>query len=238
VSRPLIGLTVGPENGTSDYIHLRGTYVRAVEGAGGMPVLLPALTHAEAWLPALERLDGLIFPGGLDVAPAEYGETPHPTVEVNPPLDRLELTVARWAARTDVPVLGICRGQQLLNVALGGSLVQHLEHHRQPEPHGALSHRIRVEPDSHLADLLGATDLQVNSHHHQAVARLGDGLRAVAWAPDGVIEGIESTSHPWLVAVQFHPEDLVGFHEPSQRLFAAFVEACSSRRLVGARRFS
>lgn len=236
MSRPLIGLTVGPENGASDYLHLRGTYVRAVEGAGGTPVLIPPLSNGDALAPVLERLDGLIFPGGLDVDPAEYGELPHPTVEINPLLDRLELAAARWAAQADVPVLGICRGQQLLNVALGGSLVQHLEAHRQAEPHGALSHRISVQPDSRLADLLGATNVQVNSHHHQAVACLGNGLRAVAWSPDGVIEAVESTSHPWLLAVQFHPEDLVGFHQPSRRLFAAFVEACASLRVVAARR--
>jgi putative glutamine amidotransferase len=236
VSRPLIGLTVGPENAASDYIHLRGTYVRAVEGAGGVPILIPPLTESDALRPVLERLDGLIFPGGLDVDPAEYGESPHPTVELNPGLDRLELAAARWAAQADIPVLGICRGQQLLNVALGGSLVQHIDAHRQAEPHGSLSHYIRVEHGSRLADLLGATDLQVNSHHHQAVARLAQGLRAVAWAPDGVIEGVESTVHSWLVTVQFHPEDLVGFHQPSRRLFAEFVEVCASRRLVPARR--
>jgi putative glutamine amidotransferase len=178
----------------------------------------------------LSRLDAIVFPGGLDVDPTEYGEAAHPLTEVNPELDRLELAVARWAAHAQVPTLGICRGQQLLNVALGGSLVQHIEGHRQGElgkPRDALVHGISLLPDSRLAAILGGTELRVNTHHHQAVGRLARGLRAVAWAPDGTIEALESTEHPWLLAVQFHPEDLVAFHEPSQRLFHALVEAAA-----------
>jgi putative glutamine amidotransferase len=131
--------------------------------------------------------------------------------------------------RSEVPTLGICRGEQLLNVALGGSLVQHIEGHTQGEPRDALTHGLRLEPTSRLAHALGTTDTHINSHHHQALARLGRGLRAVAWAPDGTVEGVESTEHPWLLAVQFHPEDLVSKHEPSRRIFQAFVEATSVR---------
>ena len=125
-----------------------------------------------------------------------------------------------------MPTLGICRGQQLLNVALGGSLIQHLDDHRQPGDRTALTQPLTVAPGSRLAEIFGSTRIEVNTMHHQAVDQLGRGLSAVAWAEDGTIEGLESTQHPWLLMVQFHPEELVDFHEPSQRLFAAFVEAC------------
>lgn len=221
--RPLIGLTVGPSKG---YLRLRQTYPRAVEAAGGLPVLIPPL-EIEALTDLLGRLDAIVFPGGVDVDPAEYGEEPHPLTEVNRELDDLELAVARWAVRSRVPTLGICRGQQLLNVALGGSLVQHIDGHTQGEPRDALTHGLRIDADSRMADLLGTTDTLVNTHHHQVVGNLGRGLRAVAWAPDGTIEGLESTEHPWLVTVQFHPEDLVEKHDPSHRLFEKLVEAAS-----------
>jgi gamma-glutamyl-gamma-aminobutyrate hydrolase PuuD len=224
--RPLVGLTVGPEDG---YLRLRTTYPRAIEAAGGLPVLVPPMEDTDALADLLERLDALVFPGGLDVDPAEYGEEPHPATEINPELDQLELAVAHWAVARDIPTLGICRGQQLLNVALGGTLVQHIDGHRQHEPRAALAHGMNVEPGSRLAEILGSTDVHVNTHHHQAVHRLGRGLRAVAWAPDGTIEAVESSEHPWLLAVQFHPEDLVETHEPSRRLFDRFVGAANVR---------
>jgi putative glutamine amidotransferase len=231
MTRPLVGLTIGPEHPATEpsYLRLRTTYTRAVEAAGGLPVLIPPLEDSAALYELLERLDAIVFPGGLDVDPAEYGELPHPRTEVNAALDRLEFAVARWAARSQVPTLAICRGQQLVNVALGGSLIQHIEDHSQPGARSNLHHSIDVAGGSRLADILGATRVEVNSHHHQAVARLGNGLTAVAWAPDGTIEGLESDSHPWLMAVQFHPEDLVGFHAPSQRLFGALVEAAKGK---------
>jgi putative glutamine amidotransferase len=142
------------------------------------------------------------------------------------------MRAAQWAVSSNVPTLGICRGQQLLNVALGGSLFQHMEGHRQTGARSDPSHGLRVEPGSRLASLLGAEEVQVNSHHHQAVKRLGRGLRAVAWAPDGTIEGLESTEHPWLIAVQFHPEDMVPSHGPSLSLFAALIEAARSPAAV------
>src|SRR4051812_22984586 len=131
MSRPLVGLTIGPENESSRYLRLRSTYPAAIEAAGGLPVLIPPLADDLALGELLGRLDALVFPGGLDVDPAEYAESLAPETEVNPALDRLELAVARWAATSSVPTLGICRGQQLLNVALGGSLIQHMDGHRQ-----------------------------------------------------------------------------------------------------------
>jgi putative glutamine amidotransferase len=178
---------------------------------------------------ALERLDGIVFPGGADVDPALYGESPHPKTETNPELDRLELPVARWAIQSDLPTLGICRGQQLLNVAMGGSLIQHLDDHRQAGDRTALTQRLSVSSASRLAEVLGSTDVMVNTMHHQAVRDVANGLKAVAWATDGTIEGMESDAHPWLLMVQYHPEELFEFHEPSQRLFTAFVKACQAR---------
>ena len=233
--RPLIGITIGPEAQSPGdgvvYYRLRAAYVRAVELSGGAPVLVPS-AEPEALTAILERLDGVVFPGGLDVDPSVYGEAAQPKTEVNPGLDAIELAAARWAVASDVPVLGICRGQQLLNVALGGSLVQHVDGHRQRASRDRAGHHLRVQPGSRLADALGASELEVNSFHHQVVARLGDGLQAVAWSPDGMVEGLESTRHPWLVCVQYHPEDLLDAHAPSRRLLEAFVSACGERLRV------
>jgi len=230
--RPLIGITIGPEPKPArdglTYLRLRTTYVRAVELAGGAPVLIPPC-DPKALRAILERLDGVVFPGGPDVDPGAYGASRHPETDVNAGLDAVEVPAACWAVHAVVPVLGICRGQQLINVVLGGTLVQHIEQHNQPASRHELSHDMRVESASRLANVLGETHLEVNSFHHQAVDRLGAGLRAVAWSPDGVIEGLEGTEHPWLVCVQFHPEDLVEAHAPSQRLIEAFVNECRAR---------
>jgi len=226
----LIGLTVGPVRHRDglDYAQLRMTYVRAIEAAGGLPVLVPPTSHV-ALEDLLGRVDGLVLPGGADVDPAEYGEVVNGSEPPNLELDRLELAAARWAVKNDLPLLGICRGQQVLNVALGGSLVQHMVGHAPEGGRDQLHHGLRVAPDSRLASVLGGTDFEVNSHHHQAIARLGAGVEVVAWAEDGTIEGIELTDRPWVMAVQFHPEDLVT-HVASQRLFAAFIAACAGSR--------
>ena len=234
---PIIGITVGFDAPSQpEYLQLRHTYPDAVSGAGAVPVLVPPMP-AEGLDRLLPLLDGILLPGGLDVEPAQYGELAHPTTRADGVLDELELRVAAWAIEWAVPMLGICRGQQLLNVALGGSLVQDLpcEGLAHPQaarlgPRGGLAHPVEVDPGSRLAEIFGTLSIEVNSRHHQAVRRLGGGLRAVAWAPDGVIEAVESLEHPWLLAVQFHPEDLVGFHDPSRRLLEAFVAACSRTR--------
>jgi putative glutamine amidotransferase len=223
--RPLIGITVGPREAGSPYLQQRTSYPRAIELSGGLPVLVPPLA-IETLRGILERLDGIVFPGGADVDPSEYGETPQPKTEFNRDLDRLELAVAHWAIESQLPTLGICRGQQLLNVALGGSLIQHLDDHRQSGDRAALTQPLTLAPGSRLAEIFGATHIQANTLHHQAVKDVAPGLTATAWAEDGTIEGMESQRHPWLVMVQFHPEELVGFHEPSQRLFSEFVTAC------------
>jgi putative glutamine amidotransferase len=177
----------------------------------------------------LGRLDGVVFPGGADVNPVHYTEDRHPKTDTVDELDTLELAVAHWAIGSEMPILGICRGQQLLNVALGGSLIQHLDDHRQPGDRTALTQPLRLEAGSRLAQIFGSTRIEANTMHHQAVKDIAPGLIATAWADDGTIEGMESQQHPWLLMVQFHPEELVGFHEPSQRLFSEFVTACQAR---------
>jgi len=129
-------------------------------------------------------------------------------------LDTLELAVARWAIKSELPTLGICRGQQLLNVALGGSLIQHLDDHRQSGDRAALTQQLTLTPGSRLAEIFGSTHVQVNTMHHQAVRDVAPSLTATAWSEDGTIEGLESKQHPWLLMVQFHPEELVGFTNP------------------------
>lgn len=225
---PLIGITVGASLASDgqEYAQLRTTYIQAIEAAGGLPVLVPPLVDSSALNALLERLDGLLLPGGADVDPAEYGEPMSGSEPPNPALDALELSAARWAAERDLPTLGICRGQQVINVALGGSLIQDMTGHAPDGPRDWIHHGFRVAVDSKLAEILGATDLQVNSHHHQAIKRLAEGLEPVAWAEDDTIEGIEAPGRSWLLAVQFHPEDLVDTHLASRRLFDAFIAAC------------
>jgi putative glutamine amidotransferase len=235
VRRPLIGITIGPREQGAPLLQQRSSYPHAIEAAGGLPVLIPPL--AEDTLHAvLERLDGIVFPGGADVEPATYGEAREPRTDVVGELDRLEFAAARWALGSDKPILGICRGQQLLNVALGGTLIQHVDDHRQPGDRTALTQPLRVVEGSRLADVFGATHLGVNHMHHQAVRDVAPGLKAVAWTDDGTIEALERADdrQPWLLMVQFHPEELVETHQPSQRLFSAFIEACRARIAVPA----
>ncbi len=236
--RPIIGITVGRHLPSSpDYVRLRQTYTRAIVAAGGVPILLPPVEDDGAVDAMVDLVDGLLFPGGLDVEPERHTDAPrHPKVVADDVLDAVELQVARLAVERALPTLGICRGQQLLNVALGGTLVQDIPdelgvvHPQSGTVRDTLAHRVELEAGSRLADVLGTTDLAVNSHHHQAVKEPGRGLRAVGWCPDdGVVEALESVDHPWLLCVQYHPEDLVPSHEPSRRLFAAFVQACAER---------
>lgn len=226
--QPLIGITVGPGEAGGAFLAQRATYPRCVEAAGGLPVLIPPLgrTALEA---LLDRLDGLLLPGGADVDPSLYGQDREPRTDVIKELDDHEMVVADWALRTRTPTLGICRGQQVLNVALGGTLVQHIDAHRQAGDRTALTQGLRLEPESRLCEIFGTPQTRVNHMHHQAVASPGQGLKVVARAEDGTIEGLEydPDRHPWMLMVQFHPEELVDTHEPSRRLLEAFVQACA-----------
>jgi putative glutamine amidotransferase len=239
--QPLIGIPCYAAKRANSLRPLYGnnqTYVRAVERAGGIPLLIPPLVDEEGLGAVCAHLDGLLLSGGADIAPARYGEEPTPQCEApEPERDALELALARWALDHGLPTLGICRGMQLLNVASGGTLYQDIatqqpEAQRHPHtdhPRDYRAHTIHVRPDSQLAAILGTTEHAVNSLHHQAVRELGRGVRIVAQAPDGIAEGMEFPEHPFAVAVQYHPEELEQADELSRRLFAAFVRACQER---------
>jgi putative glutamine amidotransferase len=209
-------------------------YTAAIEAGDGVPVVIPPMASRSIG-PLLDGLDGVCLSGGPDLHPIGYGERPHPRLgptEVD--LDRFELAVARAALQRGLPVLGICRGAQALNVAYGGTLHQHLPdvagaaiEHRQTLAGDRLVHTVEIEPGSLLARTLGRRRARVNSFHHQAVKRIGRGLRPVAWAADGVVEAVESMDEPFVLGVQWHAECLV--ERPTQaRLFRAFVDAARS----------
>lgn len=218
--RPKIGVTVSSRRGLEYY----KPYLRAVEAAGGVPVELMAGSDT------LPPLDGLLLPGGWDVDPALYGEEPDPAVgPIDRELDDTELSLFRQARERDLPVLGLCRGQQVINVAMGGKLYQHLEGH-DVRGHGRshIAHTIEVEPESELGRAAGQRSIPVNSFHHQAVRSLAPGLKQTARGEDGTIEGVESDDG-LIVAVQCHPEELTGDLPWARTLFARFIARAGSQ---------
>jgi putative glutamine amidotransferase len=235
---PLIGVTTSITIGTSpERAYVNSTYLNAIQHAGGVPVVLPPQLSASSLARLARGLDGLLLTGGGDVDPAAFGETPHPTLyDVAPLRDTLETGAVRIALERQLPILAICRGIQLLNVALGGTLFQHVGdepgtelRHSQTEPRDQPSHKVKVKPTSRLAATLGTDELEVNSMHHQAVKALGAGLEAVAWTPDQLVEGVEMTEPSrFVLGVQWHPEELIGSSEPARRLFAALVTSARS----------
>ena len=226
MAKPLIGITTYVE--PASWGHWDKTeaalvpydYVRAVERAGGRAVLVPPDENGIDEV--LDTLDGLVFSGGNDLEPEEYGAEAHPeTTGTNPERDRGELALLEAALARDLPVLAICRGFEVLNVARGGDIVQHLPelvgHEAHRETPGEFSeHTVRVDPTSRIGEVAGA----VKSHHHQALGRIGDGLREVAWAEDGTVEGLEDPHKAFVVGVLWHPEA-----GEDQRLFERLVEA-------------
>lgn len=236
---PFIGVTTSATVDKSpERAYVNASYLRAVEAAGGVPVLLPPHLSERARHALWERLDGVLLTGGGDIAPARFNEPEHPTlIDVSPLRDALELDIVERALEGGVPLLAICRGLQVLNVALGGTLYQDLPTdkpgavaHSQHEPRDEPTHAVKVMAEgTRLASIVGVPDLEVNSFHHQAIKRLAEGLRDVAWAPDGVIEAVEMEGERFVLGVQWHPEDLVS-HDPAARgLFAALTAAAASR---------
>jgi putative glutamine amidotransferase len=235
MSRPLIGVTTSATAGEApERAYVNAAYLRAVEEAGGVPVLLPPQLTPEAVEALWARLDGLLLTGGGDIDPARFGQARHPrTDDVVPARDALEIELTRRAIAADAPLLAICRGIQVLNVALGGSLIQDIASerpgalaHAQTAPRPTPTHAAKVMGEgTRLGAALGALELQVNSFHHQGLDRLGDGLREVAWAPDGIVEGVELPGARFVVGVQWHPEELVGHDRAARGLFAALTEA-------------
>ena len=235
MNQPLIGLTLDSDEGQgmsrSARYGLRANYADAIAGAGGMPVGLP---HApDAVESYADRLDALVVTGGaFDVDPVMFGaETRHATVKLKTRRTAFELAVTKGALARNMPVLGICGGQQLLNVILGGTLYQHIPDevrgplaHEQPNPRTEPGHVVRVTPGTLLHRICGAAEIAVNSTHHQAVKAVGNGVAVNATAPDGVIEGIEVAERRFCLGVQWHPEYSIGAGD--DRIFDAFIAAC------------
>jgi putative glutamine amidotransferase len=233
MTAPLIALTTYPRD-PENKVHARIEYIDSVRRAGGIPLLVAPGEMRVAEL--LERVDGLLLIGGGDIDPALYHGRTHETIyNVDAERDRSEIALVRHAAENAVPTLGICRGAQIINVALGGTLVEHVPDvagekvaHRTPDRQPT-RHPVAITPGSRLARILGVTDLEPSSWHHQAVRAPAPGLSVVAHAPDGTIEAIEKADHPWLVGIQFHCELRAAVDPTEQRVFDELVRAAALR---------
>jgi putative glutamine amidotransferase len=237
LAQALIGVTTYRNKNQQGYpqICVNEDYTRALSLAGAMPVMVPLGLPAEQLQVLLSRLDGLMLSGGGDVAPERYGNPKHRLVSgVDADRDRIELYLLEQALHRRLPFLGICRGLQMINVGMGGTLYEDIHEQRpgsiqhqygtvQPRPY--LAHTVQVQPGSQLEKILGVAETGVNSLHHQAIRNLAPGLSASASAPDGVIEAIELADYPFGMGVQWHPESLQK-HAPMRALFQAFVQAC------------
>lgn len=242
MTRAVVGITLG-DGDRPGYHSMRADYVRAVERAGAVPVVLPTLA-AEAAEALLDRIDGLLLSGGVDVDPALYGRPPHPKLgRVDRERDEFELALTRHALSRDLPVLAICRGQQVLNVATGGTLIQDIPSelegavaHEAPGRRTRRSHAVEVVGGSKLGLILGPGPLSVNSFHHQAIDRLGEGLTVTGRCPeDGVIEAVEMKDRSFVLGVQWHPESFWNEEASFQALFDAHQAACRASVLVRSR---
>jgi len=241
--RPLIGITcsrnIGSPWGEYDTGHAMdytfSEYSNAIAACGGAPVIIPASIGRKPVSDILSRTSGLLLSGGPDVNPKFYGEQPLPGMgEIDEVLDGMELTAARLALEADLPVFGVCRGIQVMNVAMGGTLYQDIAthvpgaiHHRQTAAKDVTTHKIRVEPDSILRSVIKRRNIWVNGKHHQAVKDVADGLTVSARAPDDVIEAVEAPAKTFVLGVQWHPEANWQTETPSRRLFQAFVSAAT-----------
>lgn len=228
---PIIGITTYNRSETGAF-SVQGAYVDAVQVAGGIPILLPPNQLDPSRI--LDVVDGLILSGGGDINPILYGDDFHPKVySINAERDDFELALAKLALNTEIAVLGICRGMQMLNVASGGDLVLHVPdiygidvNHRNDTISSPIEHSIEIEPTSRLAEIMGTTKTSVVSWHHQAVQNIAPGWRSVAYAEDGLVEAIECEYHPWMVAVQWHPE-MSPRSSVHSRIFQSFVQAAA-----------
>jgi putative glutamine amidotransferase len=239
MAKPLIGIPMESNYHVKDRKTLTyggmPTYVRAVELNGGAAIFIPLQLGEESLRNIYERLDGLLLSGGVDVHPKEYGEeVAEYCGPIDPLRDETELKLAQWALRHRKPLLAICRGAQLLNVAAGGSLVQDIyaqhpdpiEHRYDRENFKDRWHPIVVEEGTRLAHAFGATQLDVNTAHHQALKKVGDNLRVIAHAPDHIVEAVEGADGAFVLGVQFHPERMLEQEPRAHGIFRAFVEAC------------
>jgi putative glutamine amidotransferase len=234
--KPVIGLTTSrtsrtsktPKFGTNEF------YAEAISNAGGLPVLIPLNISNNDLDSLINHLDGILFTGGNDIDPRQYGNQPHPKVEgVDKDRDRVEIYLVEKMLQSGKPFMGICRGFQVINVALGGTLYEHLPeqfpgnviHDNHDLPRNFLAHSVRVEPDNHLSKIFSSNQVDVNSLHHQGVRKLAQELLPTAFAPDGLIEAFELTGVSFGMAVQWHPEELLAY-AGMRKLFEEFVHSC------------
>ena len=234
-TRPLIGIT-SSMNDEETRISVNRNFQDVLLKAGAMPVLLPITADADALAAMMEQCDGFVFSGGDDIDPRRYGEQPRPVCgSITPERDDCEIPLVKMLhERHDKPVLAICRGIQALNVGMGGTLYQDVASdfgkpvlaHRQKMLGRYSSHSIELSEGSLIHQIMQNGTIDVNSFHHQAVAKVAPGMKATAYAPDGMIEAIESTTHPFFLGVQWHPEIMWRQDEKTLRLFQALVKAC------------
>lgn len=244
--RPVIGIctqTQEPIAGQTPVAWIMGqTYIRVLTACGAIPWLIPLVADDEATMSEIyDRLDGVFLTGGVDVEPTNYGEAKHELCgRTDPPRDDAELWLVRRAKSDQLPVLGVCRGFQVMNVACGGTLLQDVsEHHPNAIKHDYfpgqkttyardfLAHDAQVDANTTLHDLLGSGNVQINSMHHQGIKQLADGLRATAHAGDGLIEALETNNGGFYLGVQWHPEELAATDAGMRRLFEEFVAAAA-----------
>jgi putative glutamine amidotransferase len=248
--QPLIGITTSlqlREDGLAENHTSFAPNAMAIERAGGLPVLIPAGLDPVTLRAIYDRMDGIFVPGGGDVNPDRYGAPHHPlTDRIVDARDAIEISVVQWAASDDVPLLGVCRGNQVINVALGGTLIQDIpsqlesdiNHRFRPEgvAYPQDGHTVDIEPSSRLARIIGSTqNVTVNTLHHQSVEKAAPGLTITAHAPDGVVEAVEMPGKHFLLGVQWHPE-IMPENEAMRHLFDAFVEAARQNMLSKAAR--
>lgn len=235
--KPIIGITAEVKDDKSYY--LSSVYSDTVLQAGGIPLLIPLIPDKDI-NQLSQQIDGLIITGGEDIDPAYYGELPHLHLQrITPRLDKMEFALVQKFLELDKPYIGTCRGLHMLNIVMGGSLHQSLHdqrdeytlQHRQNAIRTHRSHPVKVDKKSKIYQIFQEEEFKVNSFHHQGVKKLGDGLKIVATAPDGIVEAIESENHTFIYGFQWHPEEfaLIG-DEPSQKLFTKFIEAAIERK--------
>jgi putative glutamine amidotransferase len=248
VERPVVvGITLRPmtAEGCPERLVVNRAYADSLERAGALVLGIPTLRDPDGAAALLDGCDALVLPGGPDVEPRRYGEELRPDchVEVVRDLDEVEAHLAERALAADLPLLAICRGCQVLNVVCGGSLWQDItvqragnpahDGERWGTPRTALVHPIALDPESRLAAVLGRAEVAVNSIHHQGLCRLGGGLRAAGWSPDGMVEAVEMPGRRFVIGLQCHPEEFSATEPWAERLFAALVDAARERRATG-----
>jgi len=242
--RPIIGITTFQEE-KNKYSCISNNYIYSISAAGGVPVCIPLVQSEEDYDYYINVIDGIVFPGGVDVAPKNYGEEPLKEVrDTSPTRDESELKLFARAYEKKLPILGICRGSQLINVALGGSLYQDINnqlsdafgHSPSEAPGDELYHSVNIVNGSRLHAILGTDKLHVNSFHHQAVKGVGRSLTAAAYSNDNIIEATESTEDRFLLGIQWHPECLTIRYPLFLKLFRSLVKAADEHKLAEKKR--